>query len=82
MEWLTTTLSVTKADEVNLMSSLISQEIGVSNSYTLVHRPGYSHIYEHLGIKGTTSAHQLISQAVNKYFPQPGGFNGCPDSRN
>ncbi len=63
------TLSVTKADEVNLMSSLITQEIGVSHSYTLVHRPGYSHIYEHLGIKGTTSAHQLISQAVNKYFP-------------
>ena len=63
------TLSVTKADEVNLMSSLISQEIGVSNTYTLVHRPGYSNIYEHLGIKGSTSAHQLISKAVNKYFP-------------
>ncbi len=63
------TLAVTRADEVNLMSSLISQEIGVANSYTLVHRPGYAHVYEHLGIKGTASAHELISSAVNKYFP-------------
>lgn len=63
------TLAVTRADEVNLMSSLVSQEIGVTNSYTLVHRPGYAHVYEHLGIKGTASAHELISKAVNKYFP-------------
>lgn len=63
------TVAVTKADEVNLMSSLVSQEIGVENSYTLVHRPGYAHVYEHLGIKGTASAHELISLAVNKYFP-------------
>jgi trk system potassium uptake protein len=62
-------MAVTKADEVNLMSSLVSQEIGVTNSYTLVHRPGYAHVYEHLGIKGTASAHELISKAVNKYFP-------------
>ncbi len=63
------TLAVTRADEVNLMSSLVSQEIGVKHSYTLVHRPGYAHVYEHLGVKGTASAHELISQAVNKYFP-------------
>ena len=63
------TLAVTKADEVNLMSSLVSQEIGVTHSYSLVHRPGYAHVYEHLGVKGTTSAHELISAAVNKYFP-------------
>ena len=63
------TLSVTKADEVNLMSSLVAQEIGVENSYTLVHRPGYAHVYEHLGVKGTASAHELISKTVNKYFP-------------
>ncbi|MCJ8278109.1 MAG: Trk system potassium transporter TrkA [Bdellovibrionales bacterium] len=63
------TLSVTKADEVNLMSSLVAQEIGVSNSYTLVHRPGYAHVYEHLGVKGTASAHEMFSKIVNKYFP-------------
>ena len=63
------TLSVTRADEVNLMSSLLSQEIGVSNSYSLIHRPGYGHIYEHLGVKGIASAHEMISKAVNKYFP-------------
>jgi trk system potassium uptake protein TrkA len=62
-------LAVTRADEVNLMSSLVAQEIGVDNTFTLVHRPGYAHVYEHLGIKGTASAHELISKAVNKYFP-------------
>jgi trk system potassium uptake protein len=63
------TLAVTRADEVNLMSSLVSQELGVKNTYTLVHRPGYANVYEHLGVKGTASAHELISQSVNKYFP-------------
>lgn len=62
-------LSVTRADEVNLMSSLVAQEIGVNNTFSLVHRPGYAHVYEHLGINGTASAHELISKAVNKYFP-------------
>lgn len=62
-------LAVTRADEVNLMSSLVGQEIGVNNAFTLVHRPGYAHVYEHLGIKGTASAHEMISKAVNKYFP-------------
>ncbi len=62
-------LAVTRADEVNLMSSLVSQEIGVNNTFSLVHRPGYAHVYEHLGIKGTASPHELISKAVNKYFP-------------
>ena len=62
-------LSVTKHDEVNLMSSLVAQEIGVTESYTLVHRPGYSHVYEHLGVKGTASAHELIAKVVRKYFP-------------
>ncbi len=63
------TIAVTKADEVNLMSSLVSQEIGVTNAYTLVHRPGYANVYSHLGIKGTASAHEMIAQSVNKYFP-------------
>ena len=62
-------LAVTKADEVNLMSSLIGQEIGVTDSYTLVHRPGYTHVYEHLGVRGTASAHELISKVVKKYYP-------------
>lgn len=72
------TLAVTKADEVNLMSSLVSQEIGVTHAYTLVHRPGYAHVYEHLGIKGTASAHELIAQSVNKYFPNQVVLSDAP----
>ena len=62
-------LSVTKHDEVNLMSSLLAQEIGVKDSYTLVHRPGYAHVYDHLGVSGTASSHELISNVVTKYLP-------------
>lgn len=62
-------LSVTKHDEVNLMSSLLGQELGVPRSFTLVHRPGYSHVYDHLGVSGTASTHELFSNVVQKSLP-------------
>lgn len=62
-------LSVTKHDEVNLMSSLLGQELGVDKSFTLVHRPGYSHVYDHLGVTGTASTHELFAKVVEKYLP-------------
>jgi|GEM_PF-2362551 len=62
-------LSLTKHDEVNLMSSLLGQELGVDHSFTLVHRPGYSHVYDHLGVTGTASTHELFANVVEKYLP-------------
>ena len=63
------TVSVTKKDEVNLMSSLLARELNVPHTYSLVHRPGYSDVYSHLGVQGTTSAHELILKTVERYFP-------------
>jgi trk system potassium uptake protein TrkA len=57
--------SVTKADEVNLMSCLISKEMGIKHSFSLVHRPNYSSIYHRLGITGTTSTPDLFHEAID-----------------
>ena len=58
--------AVTKADEVNLMSSLLAREIlGVDSTFALVHRPGYTNVYKKLGVSATTSAHQLLYRTVD-----------------
>ena len=57
--------SVTKADEVNLMSSLLARDLGVDSTFALVHRPGYANVYKKLGVSATTSAHQLLFRTVD-----------------
>jgi trk system potassium uptake protein TrkA len=64
-----TALAVTGSDEVNLMSSLLSNELGVEHTFALVHRPGYSSVYAHLGIDGTTSAHEVLSNTLQWLLP-------------
>ncbi|MEX1368437.1 MAG: NAD-binding protein [Nannocystaceae bacterium] len=65
-EWV---LSVTGSDEVNLMASLLTRELGVEHTFSLVHRPGYASVYEHLGIEGTTSAHEVMVQTLLGLLP-------------
>lgn len=62
-------LAVTGSDEVNLMSSLLAHELGVGHTFALVHRPGYTAVYEHLGISGTTSAHEVMAQTLHGQLP-------------
>lgn len=62
-------LAVTGSDEVNLMSSLLSRELGVEHTFALVHRPGYTSVYEHLGIAGTTSAHEVMALTLHGLLP-------------
>ncbi len=62
-------LSLTRSDEVNLMVSLIARELGVSSTYTLVHRPGYEEVYRHLGVHGTTGPHDVLARAVARMLP-------------
>ena len=57
--------SVTKADEVNLMSSLLARDLGVESTFSLVHRPGYANVYEKLGVTATVSAHRLLYNTVD-----------------
>lgn len=62
-------LAVTGSDEVNLMSSLLARELGVAHTFALVHRPGYTSVYEHLGLSGTTSAHEVMAHTLQGLLP-------------
>ena len=61
--------AVTKSDEINLMASLLGRELGVRRTLALVHRPGYAPVYDHLGIHGTTSAHEVLSRVLRWLLP-------------
>lgn len=65
-------LAVTRSDEVNLMASLLAKELGVPWTFSLVHRPGYSDVYTHLGIHGTAGPHDLIWRMVRWMLPTQG----------
>jgi trk system potassium uptake protein TrkA len=64
--------AVTRADEVNLMVSLLAHDIGVQHSFALVHRPGYAGVYAHLGIYGTAGPHDVIAKMVRWLRPHRG----------
>jgi trk system potassium uptake protein TrkA len=66
------TVAVTRADEVNLMVTLLSAELGVPRTYALVHRPGYREVYEHLRITGTTGPHDVIARMIDWLLPTRG----------
>lgn len=75
-------LSVTRSDEVNLMASLLGADLGVPWTYALVHRPGYTEVYDHLGIHGTAGPHEQIWRMVQWMLPATGallreGLPGC-----
>lgn len=62
-------VSVTRNDEINLMASLMARQLGVPNAFALAHRSGYAGVYDQLGISGTTSAHEVLSRAVDWLLP-------------
>jgi len=61
--------AVTRSDEVNLMASLLGRELGVHRTFALVHRPGYASVYNHLGIHGTASAHEVMARTLRWLLP-------------
>jgi trk system potassium uptake protein len=63
-------LSVTGSDEINLMASLLSRELGARHTFALAHRPGYAAVYQHLGIDGTTSAHEILARTLQWLLPR------------
>ena len=65
-------LSVTRADEINLMSALVLRDLGVPDVFALVHRPGYADVYSHLGIRATAGAHDAILGVVQRMLPGAG----------
>lgn len=65
-------VSVTRADEINLMSSLMGINLGVRHTFALVHRPGHAEVYAHLGISGTAGTHDVITKIVGWLMPHKG----------
>lgn len=70
-------IAVTPKDEVNLMASLLAVDLGVPRTFALVHRPGYTHVYTHLGIHGTAGPHEQIQRLVQWMLPASGA--ACRD---
>ena len=70
--------AVTRADEVNLMVSLLAHDIGVPRAFALVHRPGYADVYAHLGVRGTAGTHDVIAKMVRWLRPQRGALATVP----
>jgi trk system potassium uptake protein TrkA len=65
-------VAVTRADEVNLMASLMAKDLGVAHTFALVHRPGYADVYAHLGVHGTAGSHDVIARMVRWLRPHRG----------
>jgi trk system potassium uptake protein TrkA len=60
-------ITVSKHDEINLMSALLAKELGVRKTITLVHRADYTTIYEHLGIDAPLSPRSFAAAQILKY---------------
>ena len=65
-------LAVTRSDEANLMVSLLATDLGVSHTFAIVHRHGYSDVYAHLGVHGTAGPHEVIAKTVLGLLPEGG----------
>jgi trk system potassium uptake protein TrkA len=60
-------VTLSRRDEINLMSALLAKELGVRKTIALVHRADYAAIYEHLGIDATVSPRRFAASQILKY---------------
>ncbi|MCZ7685555.1 MAG: NAD-binding protein [Sandaracinaceae bacterium] len=60
-------VSVTAADEVNLMAALLAQRVGVSRTAALVHRGDYMPIYTQLGVDIVLTPRAVASDHILRY---------------
>lgn len=65
-------LATTKSDDANLMASLLARDLGVPNTFAIVHRHGYADVYAHLGVSGTVGPHDAIANMVSSLLPRDG----------
>jgi len=59
--------SVTKDDEVNLMSGLLAKREGAQRVVSLVQRPDYTEIYRQLGIDVVLSPREVACEQILRY---------------
>lgn len=57
-------VAATNSDEVNLMASLLSKQLGIEQAITLLHRQDYVDVCTALGIEETVSPRLLLSSQV------------------
>ncbi len=61
--------SVTRSDEVNLMSALFASRAGAERCFASTHRAGYDAVYRQLGLHGTVRPEELIADSVRGLLP-------------
>lgn len=62
-------LAATNSDEVNLMACLLGRQLGVPHTFALVQQPSYVPVYDHLGVTGSTSGHEVLSATMRQLLP-------------
>ena len=67
-------LATTRSDDANLMASLLARDLGVPNTFAVVHRHGYADVYQHLGVTGTIGPHDAIARMLQSLLPRDGGI--------
>jgi len=63
-------ISVSKDDEINLLSGLLAKELGVKRSILLAHKPDYVSLYESLGIDSTISPRLVTATETVRFIKQ------------
>ena len=63
-----TFVATTGDDEVNLMATLLSKQLGAEQAIALVQRPDYAAVYADLGIDYTVSPRLLVSAEILRFL--------------
>ena len=61
-------VATTGQDEVNLMATLLSKQLGADQAIALLHRPDYADVYTALGIDSTVSPRLLVSREIIRFL--------------
>lgn len=63
-------ISVSKDDEINLLSGLLAKELGAKRAIILAHKPDYVSLYESLGIDSTISPRLVTATETVRFIKQ------------
>ena len=63
-------ISVSKDDEINLLSGLLGKELGAKRAVILAHKPDYVSLYESLGIDSTISPRLVTATETVRFIKQ------------
>ncbi len=61
-------VATTGYDEVNLMGTLLSKQLGARQAIALLHRADYADVYSALGIDSTVSPRLLVSKEIIRFL--------------